>query len=145
MTMPDAPEMVLGIDPGQRRVGLALADTLLRVATGFDVIEYTGREKFLQRLKAIVGQEDIRLIVMGLPRNMDGSEGAAAKKSRRLADAIREDLKIEVVLIDERLTTYQAAKQLHEGGGKTGKDKGRVDMLSAALILQSYLDGRYGT
>lgn len=141
MIMSDNPEKVLGIDPGRRRIGLAIGDTSLRVATGFDVIEYTGREKFLHRLKSIVRRENVTLIVLGLPRNMNGSEGDAAKNSRRLADFIRERLNVDVALMDERLTTHQAVRQIHEAGGKMGKNRGRVDMLSAALILQSYLDG----
>lgn len=141
MDVPDNPGRILGIDPGRRRIGLAIGDSHLRVATGFDVMEFEGREKFLQRLESIINKENVTLIVVGLPRNMNGSEGEAAKYSRRLADSIRERLNVDVTMMDERLTTHQAARQVHESGGKTGKDKGRVDMLSAALILQSYLDG----
>lgn len=133
---------ILGIDPGGKRVGLAIADSGLGVATGFGVIEYSGKEQFIKQLGSIASDEDISLIVMGFPRNMDGSEGEAAKKSRRLAETIRERLDIEVELVDERLTTHQAIKQVHETGGKAGADKGRVDMLSAIVILQSYLDGK---
>lgn len=140
--MTDKPIRILGIDPGDRRVGLAIADSSLGIATGFGVIEYGSREKFIEKLGSITGDEDISLIVMGLPMNMNGSEGEAAKKSRRLAESIKERLNIEVELVDERLTTYQAIKQIHETGGKTGTDKGRVDMLSAVVILQSYLDDK---
>lgn len=140
--MTDKPVRILGLDPGDKRIGLAIADSALGVATGFGVIEYSGKEKFIKQLRSIACDEDISLIVMGLPRNMDGSEGEAAKKSRRLAEIIREKLNIEVELVDERLTTHQAIKQVHETGGKAGADKGRVDMLSAIVILQSYLDAR---
>ncbi len=140
--MTDTPLRILGLDPGDKRVGLAIAESSLGIATGFGVIEYGGRERFIEKLRLIASDEDISLIVMGLPRNMDGSEGEAAKKSRRLAEIIREKLNIEVELVDERLTTHQAIKQVHETGGKTGADKGRVDMLSAIVILQSYLDGK---
>lgn len=140
--MIDNPIKILGIDPGDRRVGLAIADSGLRIATGFGVIEYGGKKRFIEKIGAIAGEEDISLIVMGLPMNMNGSEGEAAKKSRRLAESIKEKLNIEVELVDERLTTYQAIKQIHETGGKSGTDKGRVDMLSAVVILQSYLDGK---
>ncbi len=140
--MIDNPIKILGIDPGDKRVGLAIADSSLGVATGFGVIEYGGRERLIEKLRLIASDEDISLIVMGLPMNMNGSEGEAANKSRRLAEIIRRKLNIEVELIDERLTTRQAIKQVHETGGKAGADKGRVDMLSAIVILQSYLDGR---
>jgi putative Holliday junction resolvase len=139
--MADNPQKILGIDPGRKRIGLAIADTLLKVATGFDIVEYKGRERFLQRLGRIIDEEKITSIVMGLPRNMNGSEGDAAKNARRLADSIKGRFDIDVILMDERLTTQQAVRQIHETGGRTGDNKGRVDMLSAALILQSYLDG----
>ena len=140
--MTDKPVRILGIDPGERRIGLSIADSGLGIATGFGVIEYGSREKFIEKLGSITGEENISLIVMGFPRNMNGSEGEAAKKSRRLAETIKKRLNIEVELVDERLTTHQAIKQVHETGGKTGADKGRVDMLSAILILQIYLDSR---
>lgn len=140
--MIDNPIKILGIDPGDKRVGLAIADSSLGIATGFGVIEYGGKKRFIEKIGSIAGEEDISLIVMGLPMNMNGSEGEAAKKSRRLAETIREKLNIEVELVDERLTTHQAIKQVHEAGGKAGSDKGRVDMLSAIVILQSYLDGK---
>jgi putative Holliday junction resolvase len=140
--MIDNPIKILGIDPGDRRVGLAIADSGLGIATGFGVIEYGGKKRFIEKIGSIASEEDISLIVMGLPMNMNGSEGEAAKKSRRLAESIKEKLNIEVELVDERLTTHQAIKHLHEAGGKTGSDKGRVDMLSAIVILQSYLDGK---
>lgn len=140
--MTDNPIKILGIDPGDRRVGLAIADSSLRIATGFGVIEYGGKKRFLEKIGSIAGEEDISLIVMGLPMNMNGSEGESAKKSRRLAENIKEKLNIEVELVDERLTTHQAIKQMHETGGKAGADKGRVDMLSAVVILQSYLDSK---
>jgi putative Holliday junction resolvase len=140
--MTDKSIRILGIDPGARRVGLAIADSSLGIATGFGVIEYGGKERFIEKIGSIAGEEDISLIVMGLPMNMNGSEGEAAKKSRRLAEIIKEKLNIEVELVDERLTTHQAIKQVHETGGKTGADKGRIDMLSAILILQSYLDSK---
>ncbi len=140
--MADNSIRIIGIDPGDRRVGLAIADSSLGIATGFGTIEYGGRERFVEKLGVIASDEDISLIVIGLPRNMNGSEGESAKKSRRLAETIRKKLNIEVELVDERLTTHQAIKQVHETGGKTGADKGRVDMLSAILILQSYLDSK---
>ncbi len=140
MKVPDSPRKILGIDPGRKRVGLAIGDTSLRVATAFDAMEYAGKEKFLKCLNSIIEKEEVTLIVVGLPKNMDGTEGDAAKNSRRLAESIRERFDIEVKLLDERLTTHQAVRQIHETGGKAGHRKERVDMLSAALILQSYFD-----
>ena len=131
---------ILGIDLGTKRVGLAVADTELKIATGFGVVEYKNRDGFIDRIGEIVKDEEIDLIVMGLPKNMDGTEGSGAIKARTLAGLMKAKLKIDIKMVDERLTTFQAIKQLHAGECKVGKSKGKIDILAAILILQSYLD-----
>ena len=134
------PIKILGIDLGSKRVGLAIGDTELKIATGFDVIEYKNRNKFIARLGEIVKREEIDLIVMGLPLNMDGTEGDGAIKTRNTAALIKSGLKIDVKFEDERLTTVQALKELHSREGRVGKSRGKIDMIAAILILQQYLD-----
>jgi putative holliday junction resolvase len=134
------PTKILGIDLGTKRVGLAIADTELKIATGFGMIEYKSRTKFMEQLGQIVKNEEIGLIVMGLPKNMDGTEGNGAIKARTLAKFIKTNLQINVEMEDERLTTAQAIKELHAGHGKVGKSRGKIDMIAAIIILQSYLD-----
>jgi putative Holliday junction resolvase len=138
--MNDKPVRILGIDPGKKRIGLAIGDTLLKVATGYITIEYKNMEEFIAILESIVDEEDIGLIVMGLPVNMDGSEGESANFSRLLAELIKRKLNLEVEFIDERLTTEEAIRQIHQADKKVGKSKKTIDMLSAAIILQAYLD-----
>lgn len=134
---------VLGIDPGDRRIGLAVAHGGL-MAAGLGVIEYAGKRRFLERLKPIMAEENIGLVVVGLPYNMDGSEGTSAKKARRLGEEIERTFGIPVEFEDERLSTEQALKHLKETGRKAGKNKGKIDMMAAVNILQSYLDERRG-
>ncbi len=131
---------ILGIDPGKKRVGLAIGNNILKVASGYKTVEYKSKKIFIETLRSIMIEEEIGLIVIGLPLNMDGSEGESAKFSRRLADLIIEELEIEVELIDERLSTEEAVRKLHQAGEKVGKSKEKIDMLSAGVILQSYFD-----
>jgi putative Holliday junction resolvase len=131
---------ILGIDPGEKRVGLAIAYRGISVATAYGVIDYIGKQKFIDRLRPIMDEENIGLIIMGLPKNMDGSEGESAKKARRLAEFISKSLEVPVEFVDERLTTDEARKMLRETGAKIDREEGALDMLSAASILQTYLD-----
>lgn len=140
--MTEQPIRILGIDLGKKRVGLAIGNNLLCVASAFKTIEYGSKKRFIKSLRSIVMEEEIELIVIGLPKNMDSTEGESANFSRRMAELVKEELKIEVELVDERLSTVEAIRQLHQVGEKIGKSKEKIDMLSAAVILQSYLDNR---
>lgn len=131
---------ILGIDPGEKRVGVAIAHKGLSVATGLGVIEYKSKIDFIEQLKSLIKDESIGLVVMGLPKNMDGTEGDSAKLARRLAELIFRELGFPMVFEDERLTTDQAIKLLRETGKKIGKDKGKIDMIAAVNILQAYID-----
>lgn len=131
---------ILGIDPGEKRIGLAIAHRGISVAAGLGVIEFTGKRMIIERLGAIMAEENVGLVVMGLPINMDGTEGESAKKARRLAELINKELSIPVEFIDERLTTEQAQRLIRETGKKVGKDKGAVDIIAAVTLLQCYMD-----
>lgn len=138
--MNDRPVRILGIDPGRKRIGLAIGDSLLKIATGYMTLDYKNMDSFIANLEPIVIEENIGLVVMGLPLNMDGSEGKSANFSRLLAELIKRKLNLNVEFVDERLTTEAAIKQIHEADKKVGNSKKTIDMLSAAIILQSYLD-----
>lgn len=131
---------ILGIDPGTKRVGVAIAHSGLSVASGLGVIEYKSKHDFIERLKNLIEGETIGLVVMGLPINMDDTEGESAKSARRMAELIFRELGYPVVFEDERLSTEKALKSLRETGRKSGKDKGKIDMMAAANILQAYID-----
>lgn len=132
---------ILGIDLGTKRVGLAIADWQVRIATGYDVIEYKNLERFLEKIKLIVSEENIGLVVLGLPVNMDGTEGSKAKEARKIGELIKESMPVDIELVDEGLTTFQAISELHKGEGKVGKSREKINMMAAILILQGYLDG----
>ena len=132
---------VLGIDPGKKRVGLAIGSTELKIATGYKLLKCKSDEQLLTELKPIIDEEEIKLIVLGLPKNMDGTEGKSAIKSKILADFISKKLDIDVKLIDERLSTVEATRQIHSADKKIGNSKEIIDILAATVILQSYFDG----
>ncbi|HBC45595.1 MAG TPA: Holliday junction resolvase RuvX, partial [candidate division Zixibacteria bacterium] len=95
----------------------------------------------IEQLRAIVKSDNIELIVLGLPLNMDGSEGAKALEARKIGELIKASMPVELEYIDERLTTVQAIKELHRMEGKVGKSRKKLNMMSAMIILQDYLDG----
>ncbi len=131
---------ILGIDLGTKWVGLSIADWEVKIATGLDVIEYKSRAQFIERLQKIVQDEDIALIVMGLPLNMDGTEGKKAHEARNIAEQIKKSMSVDLEFTDERLTTVQAIKELHQADGKIGKSRKKLNMMAAMIILQDYLD-----
>jgi len=131
---------ILGIDPGEKRIGLAIAHRRMTLAMGLKAINYRNKRQFIAALEKIIVEENVGLIVIGLPLNMNGSEGESAGRSRRLAEVIKKELEMPVEFIDERLSTDQALRLLRETGRKIGKEKGAVDIVAATNILQSYLD-----
>jgi putative Holliday junction resolvase len=138
--MSDRARRILGIDLGVKYVGLAIGDSILKIATGFDVIEYKAKADFLEVLRRVVSENEIDLVVLGLPLNMDGSEGKKAREARKFGKLFKTQLNIEVELIDEGLTTFQAINELHAVDGKVGKNRQKINMIAATIILQNYLD-----
>ena len=132
----------LGIDPGDVRIGVAMSDSLGMLAHPLETIDIR-KTKAIPRLVELVGKNSISHIILGLPRNMDGSYGPAAEKSRTFADAIRAALpEVKVVLWDERLTTVAASRSLAEAGHDTRAQKTRIDQAAAQAILQGWLDSQ---
>lgn len=127
---------VLGLDMGERRVGVAVSDAAGRVATPVRVVDASDRGT----LVAMVEEYGACAVVVGLPLAMDGSEGAQARRVRAAADALARDLPVPVRLFDERLTSKQAERAMAEAGVSDRRKRGKVDMLAAALMLQAYLD-----
>lgn len=131
---------VLAVDPGTKRLGLALSDPGGRVAFPFEVIAFDRLEGALQRIRTIVLDEKVERIVIGLPIGLSGTGGVAAGRARELAERLRETTGLEVVEWDERLTTVGAVRAMREGGVKAREQRGRVDKVAAALLLQAYLE-----
>ena len=136
----------MGIDLGEVRIGVALSDGLgmfahPRETVRVDRPEKGGDKKAFARIREIVRQEGVAVIALGLPRNMDGSEGPAAAKARAFAERLRRDTRCDVRLLDERLTTVAAQKALHAAGRNVKQGRAVIDQVAAQMILQIYLDG----
>ena len=133
---------ILGLDHGTKRVGVAVSDELHMIALPMEYIAPEPFADFLARLKEILREKEIELILIGMPRNMDGSYGPAALKVQEFAAALKDAVAVPLKLWDERLTTTQAQKFLIQGGMRRDKRKEKVDQTAAAILLQSYLDSR---
>lgn len=135
-----APGRVLAVDPGQRRVGLAVSDAGGTVALPLEVIP--ADKDVLKRIGEVAIQNLVDEIVVGLPLRLDGMEGPAADQARRLASDLERSLGLPVKLVDERLTTKAASRALHEAGVRERRGRKVVDKIAATLLLQTYLDRR---
>src|SRR5665213_1874271 len=131
---------ILAIDHGTKRVGLALSDETGTIASPLQFLPAEPAAKLFERLQGIVGERKVEEIVVGLPRNMNGTYGPAAEKAREFVAALKEVLTVPIHTWDERLTTVQAHRFLIEAGMRREKRKERVDQTAAAILLQSYLD-----
>jgi putative Holliday junction resolvase len=133
---------ILALDHGTKRIGVALSDETATIAQPLEFIPAEPFAKVLQRIKEIVTEKEVREILVGLPRNMNGTYGPAAESARQFAAALKEALGIPVKTWDERLTTVQANRFLIEAGMRREQRKKKVDQSAAAILLQSYLDAR---
>jgi putative Holliday junction resolvase len=131
----------LALDLGERRIGVAVSDTLGMVARPLEIFSRTSRKADFAYIGALVTAHQVDAVVVGLPLNMDGSEGRQAAWVRDYSAALAETLTVPVHLWDERLTSEEAADILRAQGKSTAK--GTLDAVAAAVILQSYLDSRY--
>lgn len=130
----------LAIDHGTKRIGLAISDELGVIAQSLEFVPAEPFDKFLARLKEIILDKGVNLLLIGLPRNMDGSYGPAADKAREFATAVHAASGVAVKMWDERLTTAQANRVLIQGNVRRDKRKQMIDKTAAAILLQSYLD-----
>ena len=130
---------ILGIDYGDRRIGLALSDPGAIIARGLSTLKNEGEAEVLAAIRRLVKEYGIAEIVVGLPRNMDDSVGPQARKAMRFAEGLK-ILGCAIHLVDERLTTEQARRTMAEAGLSRVQQHRRVDRVAAQLILQIYLD-----
>ncbi len=133
---------ILGIDFGDARTGIAISDLLGTLVGSTTVIHSRRPEKTLEEIVKIVSENEIGEIVMGLPRNMDGSEGPRAQLCREFGDKVREATGLTVTMWDERRTTVEAHNILSEHNYHGKKRKNTVDAVAASLILEGYLNFR---
>jgi len=140
-TKPLAPGCrVLALDFGQKRMGIAVSDSLLMIAHGRDTLQYRSQRELFERLQALIREERVGLIVVGMPHRMDGSEGEMSRTVRSFITELQERTSLPVVAWDERLSSRQAERALIEMGTSRRRKRGAVDKLAAIFILQSYLD-----
>lgn len=132
----------LAIDLGEKRIGLALSDTLKIIAEPFDVFERTSRKADFTYIGRIASEQNVCKVVLGLPVTLGGTEGRMAAWARDYGRELGETLKLPVEFWDESLTSMQAERSLREQGLSSKQMKGRVDAVAAALILQSYLEAQ---
>jgi putative Holliday junction resolvase len=135
---------VLALDPGARRIGVAISDPTGTLAQPLETIERPGPRStaHLDRVAALVREHGVERIVIGLPLHMDGSAGAEAEAARRLGAEIAERTGVPVDYQDERWTTREAERTLRDLGTKGRKLRGQADRVAAALVLRTWLDRR---
>ncbi len=131
---------LLGIDYGTVRIGLALSDPTRTLASPLPFLENNSPQQVTQALSELIQTHQISALIIGLPRNMDGTYGPSAQKVRDFISQIQQDIPLPITPIDERLTTAQASKQLAGIGLNQKQLRKKVDSSSACLILQQYLD-----
>ncbi len=131
---------ILGIDYGDARMGFAISDPSGFLASGIGTVKVTGLRNAVQEAAVAAKERGAEKIVVGLPVNMDGTEGERAEKCKYFAKCLSEETGIETVMYDERRTTILAAGFMNETGTRGKKRKDAIDTLSAQIILQSYLD-----
>jgi putative Holliday junction resolvase len=128
----------LAIDYGTKRTGLAVCDAAETIASPYRVLH--GQKDLIQQIGRVVASENIEAIVLGLPLNMDDSEGPQAKKVRAFAKELQSHIPVPVYFQDERLSSFGAEQKLEETGLSKGKKLERLDALAAAEILQAFLE-----
>ncbi|MCD6051136.1 MAG: rnhD [Verrucomicrobia bacterium] len=131
---------ILALDHGTVRIGVAVSDELKMMAHPLEFIPADPFADFLVRLKEIIREKEVELILIGMPRNMNGSYGPAALKVQVFVAALKDAVTIPVKAWDERLTSVQANKILRDNKVRGDKRKEQVDKMAAAILLQSYLD-----
>jgi putative holliday junction resolvase len=135
---------ILALDHGTKRIGVAISDELKMIAQPLEYIPAEPFAGFLNRLREILKEKEVEVILVGLPRNMDGSHGPATLKVEAFVAALKNALTIPIETRDERLTSVMANRVLIQAGVRRDKRKEKVDKMAAAILLQSYLDGAGG-
>ena len=136
---------IVGIDPGQARIGVAISDDERSIAFPRETVAARGgTAEAARRVRDALTDDEISLAVVGLPLRLDGTEGEAARRARAFGDALGAALGVEVAYWDERLTTVAAERSLREMGRRGAKQRAVVDQSAATILLQGYLDANKG-
>ncbi|HBY60248.1 MAG TPA: Holliday junction resolvase RuvX [Solibacterales bacterium] len=135
-----SPARILALDFGKRRIGLALSDPLGLTAQGLQTLVRTTLREDLAHIGKLAAEREVTRFVVGLPVNMNGTEGPAAARARQFADKLAQFSGLPVDLWDERLTSVEAEELFRELGVSASRRRGDVDRVAAAILLQEYLD-----
>ncbi len=133
---------ILALDHGTKRIGVAVSDETKTIAQPLEYISAEPFADFLVRLKKLLVEKEVDLVLIGLPRNMDGSYGPAAQKVQAFVAILHNAITVPIKMWDERLTLAQANRILIQGKVRRDQRKEKVDKMAAAILLQSYLDGK---
>lgn len=132
----------LGLDVGKKRIGVAGCDQTGLIATGLTTIERQSFDQDMSKLRQLVEQRQVRVLVVGLPYTMDGTLGFQARQVQKFTQRMAKALQLPVEYVDERLTSFQAEQLLHAENRSPSRNKGLIDRKAASIILQQWLDER---
>ena len=135
-------ERILGFDVGDKTIGVAVSDLLQFTAQGLTTIKRTSNKEDYNAVEALINEYDAKKIVVGLPKNMNNTIGPQGEKTIKFAEKIKNKFKVEIIYIDERLTTMSAERVLIEGDVRRENRKKFIDKVAATYILQQYLDSK---
>ena len=131
---------IMSLDVGSRTIGIACSDALLMTAQGIETIRRTSLEKDFNRLQELIAEYKVHELVVGMPKNMNGTKGERAEKTEEFVEKMKEVIDLPVSYWDERLSTVMAERQLIAADVSRKKRKSVIDKMAAVVILQGYLD-----
>ena len=131
---------IMALDVGSRTIGIACSDALLMTAQGIETIRRTSLENDFKRLRELISEYEVHELVVGMPKNMNGTKGDRAEKTEEFVEKMKAVIDLPVTFWDERLSTVMAERQLIAADVSRKKRKGVIDKMAAVVILQGYLD-----
>lgn len=131
---------IMALDVGSRTIGIACSDALLMTAQGIETIRRTSLENDFNRLRELISEYEVHELVVGMPKNMNGTKGERAEKTEEFVEKMKAVIDLPVTFWDERLSTVMAERQLIAANVSRKKRKGVIDKMAAVVILQGYLD-----
>ena len=133
---------IMGLDIGDKTIGVAVSDLMGLTAQGVTTIKRVGKKKDIEAIKQIIAEKQVNKIVSGLPKNMNGTVGPQGEKVQKFCELLKEETNLPIEFWDERLSKVAAERSLIEGNVRRENRKKVIDMLAAVIILQGYLDSK---